>query len=42
MAVDTFEDPIAALEKYRPHFYELLILDIKMLNLIIPKNKKNI
>jgi hypothetical protein len=39
MAVDTFEDPIAALEK---HFYELLILDIKMLNLIIPKNKRNI
>ena len=40
--VDTFEDPIAALEKYRLHLYELLILDIKMLNLIIPKNKRNI
>ena len=40
--VDTFEDPIAALEKYRPHLYELLILDIKLLNLIIPKNKRNI
>jgi DNA-binding response OmpR family regulator len=39
---DTFEDPIAALEKYRLHLYELLILDIKMLNLIIPKNKRNI
>jgi DNA-binding response OmpR family regulator len=31
--VDTFEDPIAALEKYRLRLYELLILDIKM-----PKN----
>ncbi len=28
--VDTFEDPIAALEDYRPDLYDLLILDIKM------------
>ena len=44
--VDTFEDPIAALEKYRPHLYELLILDIKMPKnawlWIIPKNKRNV
>lgn len=27
--VDTFEDPIAELENYRPDLYDLLILDIK-------------
>lgn len=28
--VDTFDDPIAALENYRAGLYDLLILDIKM------------
>jgi two-component system response regulator ChvI len=28
--VDTFDDPIAALENYRADLYDLLILDIKM------------
>jgi len=28
--VDTFDDPIAALENYRDGLYDLLILDIKM------------
>ena len=28
--VDTYQDPFLALDKFRPHFYDLLILDIKM------------
>ena len=28
--VDTFNDPIIALESYRSNFYDLVILDIKM------------
>ena len=28
--VDTFDDPVDALEKFKPRFYDLLILDIKM------------
>jgi two-component system, OmpR family, response regulator ChvI len=28
--VDAYEDPLLALENFKPHFYELLILDIKM------------
>ena len=28
--VDSYEDPFLALEKFKPHFYDLLILDIKM------------
>jgi len=28
--VDSYEDPFIALRKFRPHFYDLLILDIKM------------
>ena len=29
-AVDTYEDPLAALSNFRPHYYDLVILDIKM------------
>jgi DNA-binding response OmpR family regulator len=29
-SVDTFDDPIHALEKIKPGYYDLLILDIKM------------
>lgn len=28
--VDSYEDPFLALDKFRPNFYDLLILDIKM------------
>jgi DNA-binding response OmpR family regulator len=28
--VDTFNDPIEALLNYKPHYYDLVILDIKM------------
>lgn len=28
--VDSYEDPFLALENFRPHFYDLLILDIRM------------
>jgi DNA-binding response OmpR family regulator len=28
--VDTFDDPISALSAFKPDFYDLLILDIKM------------
>jgi DNA-binding response OmpR family regulator len=28
--VDSYEDPFLALERFKPHFYDLLILDIKM------------
>src|ERR671938_1394414 len=28
--VDTFNDPIEALSNYRPDYYDLIILDIKM------------
>lgn len=28
--VDTFEYPLSALEKFRPGFYDLIILDVKM------------
>ena len=28
--VDSYEDPLLALENFKPHFYNLLILDIKM------------
>ena len=28
--VDSYEDPCLALENFKPHFYDLLILDIKM------------
>ncbi len=28
--VDTFDDPVNALEKFKPKFYDLLILDVKM------------
>ena len=28
--VDAYEDPLLALENFKPHFYNLLILDIKM------------
>jgi DNA-binding response OmpR family regulator len=28
--VDSFDDPVVALEKFNPHLYNLLILDIKM------------
>ena len=28
--VDSYEDPLLALENFKPHFYDLLILDIKM------------
>ena len=28
--VDSYENPNLALENFRPHFYDLLILDIKM------------
>lgn len=28
--VDTYEDPLIALSKFKPHFYDLVILDIKM------------
>ena len=27
---DSYEDPFLALENFKPHFYDLLILDIKM------------
>lgn len=29
-SVDAYEDPLLALENFKPHFYSLLILDIKM------------
>jgi DNA-binding response OmpR family regulator len=29
-AVDAYEDPLLALENFKPHLYHLLILDIKM------------
>jgi DNA-binding response OmpR family regulator len=29
-AVDTYEDPLVALSNFRPGFYDLVILDIKM------------
>ena len=29
-AVDTFNDPILALDNYQTNFYDLIILDIKM------------
>lgn len=29
-SVDTFDDPIDALEKLKPRFYDLIILDVKM------------
>ncbi|HEX9319068.1 MAG TPA: response regulator [Nitrososphaeraceae archaeon] len=28
--VDTFDDPVDALEKFKPRFYDLLILDTRM------------
>ena len=28
--VDSYEDPFLALENFKPHYYDLLILDIKM------------
>lgn len=28
--VDTYEDPLIALSKFKPHFYDLVVLDIKM------------
>ena len=28
--VDTYEDPLIALSEFKPHFYDLVILDIKM------------
>lgn len=28
--VDTFDDPVDALERFKPKFYDLIILDIKM------------
>ena len=28
--IDTFDDPVDALERFKPKFYDLLILDIKM------------
>jgi DNA-binding response OmpR family regulator len=28
--VDSYEDPFLALKNFKPHFYDLLILDIKM------------
>ena len=28
--VDSYENPFLALENFKPHFYDLLILDIKM------------
>ena len=28
--VDSYEDPLLALEDFKPHYYDLLILDIKM------------
>jgi two-component system, OmpR family, response regulator ChvI len=28
--VDSFNDPILALQRFKPHYYDLLILDIKM------------
>lgn len=28
--VDTFDDPVDALERFKPKFYDLLILDVKM------------
>lgn len=28
--VDTYEDPLIALSMFKPHFYDLVILDIKM------------
>ena len=28
--VDAFEDPLIALSKFKPHYYDLVILDIKM------------
>ena len=30
LAADTFNDPILALNNYKPYFYDLVILDIKM------------
>jgi DNA-binding response OmpR family regulator len=29
-AVDTYQDPLVALSNFRPHYYDLVILDIKM------------
>ena len=29
-AVDSYQDPLLALEKFKPHSYSLVILDIKM------------
>jgi DNA-binding response OmpR family regulator len=29
-AVDSYQDPLLALEKFKPHSYNLVILDIKM------------
>ena len=31
--VDTFDDPVDALKRFKPNFYDLLILDIKMAKL---------
>lgn len=31
--VDSYDDPLTALEKFKPDFYNLVILDIKMPNL---------
>jgi two-component system, OmpR family, response regulator ChvI len=28
--VDTFNDPVSALERFKPHLYDLVILDIMM------------
>ena len=28
--VDSYEDPFLALDNFKPHYYDLLILDIKM------------
>jgi DNA-binding response OmpR family regulator len=43
--VDTFEDPITALENYRPDLYDSLIVDIKMPKMhgfeLYRKNKGN-
>jgi two-component system, OmpR family, response regulator ChvI len=31
--VDAYEDPLVALTKFKPHFYDLVILDIKMVKM---------
>ena len=31
--VDTYNDPLVALSNYRPNYYDLLLLDIKMPNM---------